>query len=92
LFNYTKDEHHSEYIFDVEYEEGIGQGSVFTSAFLPNSAPMFSFYGIGGYDDEQNSPKQALIDLFVSNDLRKNITIGVKGGFYKSCLRSITLQ
>jgi len=84
LFDYTKDEHHSEYIFDIEYEEGIGEGSVFTNAFLPNSAPMFSFYSIGGYGDEQNSPTSALIDLFTSNDLRKDITVGVKGGFYNA--------
>jgi hypothetical protein len=84
LFDYTKDEHHSEYIFDIEYEEGIGEGSVFTNAFLPNSANMFSFYGIGGNGDEQNSPTQTLIDLFSSNDQRKDITVGVKGGFYNA--------
>lgn len=82
LFDYTKNEHHSEYIFDIEYEEGIGQGSVFTNAFLPNSTQMFSFYGMGGYGDEQNSPSQTLIDLFDLKDIRKDITVGVKGGFY----------
>ena len=31
LFDYTKNEHHSEYIFDIEYEEGLGGlGSIFT--------------------------------------------------------------
>jgi hypothetical protein len=25
LFDYTKNEHHSEYIFDIEYEEGRGK-------------------------------------------------------------------
>lgn len=82
LFDYTKDEHHSEYIFDIEYEEGIGQGSVFTNAFLPNSASMFKEFQMGGYGDEQNSPTQALIDLFSINDFRRDVTIGVKGGYY----------
>lgn len=27
LFDYTKSEHHSEYIFDIEYQSGIGEGS-----------------------------------------------------------------
>ncbi len=36
LWNYTVDEHHSEYIFDIEYEEAIGEGSVFTHTFSPS--------------------------------------------------------
>jgi hypothetical protein len=82
LFDYTKDEHHSEYIFDIEYEEGIGEGNRLTNAFAPNSKPFTNFYGIGGNGDEQNSPTQVLIDLFTDDDLRKDVTVGVTGGFY----------
>lgn len=82
LFDYTKDEHHSEYIFDIEYEEGIGEGNRLTNAFAPNSKPFINFFGIGGNGDEQNSPTQVLIGLFDANDLRKDVTVGVTGGFY----------
>lgn len=82
LFDYTRNEHHSEYIFDIEYEEGIGEGSRLTNAFAPNSQPFTSFFGIGGNGDEQNSPTQVLIDLFDKKDKRRDITVGVTGGFY----------
>jgi tetratricopeptide (TPR) repeat protein len=82
LFDYAKDEHHSEYIFDIEYESGIGEGSYFTNAFLPNYVEMTQFYGIIGTVDEHNNPTQALIDLFEPNDLRKDITVGTYGGYY----------
>lgn len=82
LFDYNKDEHHSEYIFDVEYIDGVGEGSNFTHAFMPNYAPMLKFYNIIGNGDEQNSPTQTLINLFSPNDLRRDITIGVRGGYY----------
>lgn len=84
LFDYSKNEHHSEYIFDIEYEEGIGEGSRLTNAFAPNSQPFTKFYGIGGIGDEQNSPTQILIDLFDLKDRRKDITVGVTGGFYNA--------
>lgn len=84
LFDYMKNEHHSEYIFDIEYEEGIGEGSRLTNAFAPNNIPFTSFYGIGGNGDEQNSPTQTLIDLFSLQDLRKDVTVGVRGGFYNA--------
>jgi tetratricopeptide (TPR) repeat protein len=83
LFDYSKNEHHSEYIFDVEYEEGLGgQGSVFTHRFFPNSATMATFYGVrGGELAETNSPTQKLISAFTETDKRRDITIGTKGGF-----------
>jgi len=84
LFDYTKDEHHSEYIFDVEYVEGISEGSNFTHAFLPNYAPLLSMYKIIGNGDEQNSPTQILMDLYEPKDQRKDITVGVKGGYYNA--------
>lgn len=82
LFDYTKNEHHSEYIFDIEYEQGIGEGSRLTNAFAPNSQPFTSFFGIGGNGDEQNSPTQVLINLFDPKDRRKDVTVGVTGGFF----------
>ncbi|MFD2932800.1 RagB/SusD family nutrient uptake outer membrane protein [Spirosoma flavum] len=80
LFTYTKDEHHSEYIFDIEYEEGIGEGSVFTNRFFPNSAAMADVYGVKGGLTETNSPSPALFALFVAGDLRKDVT-AQKDGF-----------
>ncbi|GHT27885.1 hypothetical protein AGMMS49574_01130 [Bacteroidia bacterium] len=82
LFDYAKSEHHSEYIFDIEYESGMGEGSIFTNSFLPNFIAFTNYYGVLGTVDEHNNPSQALIDLFVDNDLRKEVTIGVIGGFY----------
>lgn len=84
LFDYTSDEHHSEYIFDIEYEEGLGnQGSVFTHRFMPNSSAMADFYGIrGGELAETFSPTPILRDIFLDEDQRKDITIGDSGGFY----------
>ena len=82
LFDYSKNEHHGEYIFDIEYEEGVGEGSRLTNAFAPNSQPFTTYFGIGGNGDEQNSPTQGLIDIFDKNDKRKDFTVGVTGGFY----------
>lgn len=81
VFDYSN-EHHKEYIFDIEYEEGMGEGSLFTNRFLPNFNAMATFYGVGGYGDEQMSPTQAYISLFSDDDARKDITVGVTGGFY----------
>lgn len=81
LFDYTKDEHHSEYIFDIEYEQGIGMGSNFTNTFIPNSAQMAAFYGVNGPRGEANSPTDGLIAAFDPQDLRKDITVGKKGGY-----------
>jgi len=84
LFDYGKDEHHSEYIFDIEYEEGLGdQGSEFTHRFMPNSSALAEFYGIRGGDlSETNSPTPALRALFDEQDKRKDVTVGTEGGFY----------
>ena len=81
LFTYSN-EHHSEYIYDIEYEEGMGEGSSFTNRFLPNSSTMAKFYGVVGNGDEQNSPTDILVNLFVAGDLRRDITIGFRGGYY----------
>ncbi len=81
LFDYSS-EHHSEYIYDVEYEEGMGEGSSVTNRFLPNNAGMATFYGIGGNGNEECSPTQLFIDLFDVNDKRFDVTCGVFGGYY----------
>ena len=81
LFDYSN-KRHSEYIFNIEYEHGVNGGSQFTNAFLPNSVEMQLFYGITGYGDEYNNPTQVLIDLFEDHDLRKEMTVGIIGGFY----------
>jgi starch-binding outer membrane protein, SusD/RagB family len=81
LFDYSKNEHHSEYIFDIEYEEGIGLGSSFTNTFIPNSVQMAAFYKVTGGRGESNSVGDSLFNLFPSNDLRRDITVGIKGGY-----------
>lgn len=81
LFDYTKNEHHSEYIFDIEYEEGIGLGSNFTNIFIPNSVQMAAFYKVTGARGESNSVGDSFFNLFPANDLRKDISIGIKGGY-----------
>ena len=81
LFDYSKNEHHSEYIFDIEFEEGIGLGSNYTNTFIPNSVQMASFYKVSGGRGESNSVGDSLFKLFTSQDLRKDITIAIKGGW-----------
>ncbi|CAN5506932.1 RagB/SusD family nutrient uptake outer membrane protein [soil metagenome] len=78
LFDYTKDEHHSEYIFDIEYQDGnLGAGSGFSNKFLPKSANSLAetFYGIKGGAGEQNSPTLALFDSFDPTDPRRDVTV-----------------
>jgi len=82
LFDYTKDEHHSEYIFDIEYHEGLGGlGSNFTNAFAPLSAPYASYYKIAGGGGEENNPEMALYNAFTATDKRRDITVNATGGF-----------
>src|SRR5215204_1473266 len=76
LFDYTKNEHHSEYIFDIEYDEGLGGlGSNFTNQFMPNVAAMLSYYGIKGGFGESLSPTMTLVNLWQAGDKRKDITV-----------------
>ncbi|GAB4009384.1 RagB/SusD family nutrient uptake outer membrane protein [Spirosoma migulaei] len=75
LWDYSKNEHHSEYIFDIEYEQGLGgEGSIYTNRFTPKVTSMIAFYGIAGSVDDQNTPHQVLFDLFEAKDKRKDIT------------------
>jgi tetratricopeptide (TPR) repeat protein len=78
LFDYTKDEHHAEYIFDIEYQDGnLGAGSGFSNKFLPKSANSLAetFYGIKGGAGEQNTPTLALFDSFDPTDPRRDLTV-----------------
>lgn len=75
LFDYQKDEHHSEYIFDIEYEENIGLGSSFTNSFAPAYANVLTFFGITGQGGSQASPSEELFTLFPAGDKRKDITV-----------------
>ncbi|MBD2751258.1 RagB/SusD family nutrient uptake outer membrane protein [Spirosoma validum] len=75
LWDYTKNEHHAEYIFDIEYEQGLGgEGSIYTNRFTPKVTSMITFYGIAGSVDDQNTPHQVLFDLFDAKDKRKDLT------------------
>lgn len=75
LWDYTKNEHHGEYIYDIEYEQGLGgEGSIYTNRFTPKVTSMIAFYGIAGSVDDQNTPHQVLFDLYEAKDKRKDIT------------------
>jgi tetratricopeptide (TPR) repeat protein len=83
LFDYSKDEHHSEYIFDIEYQDGgLGLGSGYSNKFLPKSAGSAAdlFYGIKGGAGEQNTPTVQFFDAFDPNDKRRDITVAK--GYY----------
>ncbi len=82
LFDYSKEEHHSEYIFDIEYSEALGGlGSGFTNKFAPLSAPYASFYKITGGGGEENNPTMDLYNAFEPTDLRRDVTVNATGGF-----------
>ncbi|MEJ7767115.1 MAG: RagB/SusD family nutrient uptake outer membrane protein [Chitinophagaceae bacterium] len=74
LFDFTKDEHHSEYIFDIEYEQGIGEGNCFTTNFTPKNPPLATFYGVTGGQNGNNNPPRSLFDIFPAGDQRKDVT------------------
>lgn len=82
LFDYNMDEHHSEYIFDIEYEEELGGlGSPWTNLFMPNHTPLLNYYMINGGFNESISPTQSFIDLWQPGDLRKDITVQCCGSW-----------
>jgi hypothetical protein len=70
-----KNEHHREYIFDIEYEEGIQEGSSFTNAFSPNEPAVLIFYNILGGAGNSGTPSPGLFDIFGEDDLRKGISV-----------------
>jgi hypothetical protein len=73
VFNHNN-EHHKEYIFDIEYQEGSGEGSNFTNQFIPNHADLRRQYAIAGISSEQMSPTDEFISLFVPEDKRAPIS------------------
>jgi len=83
LFNYSNDEHHSEYIFDIEYQDGgLGLGSGYSNKFLPKSAGSAAdlFYGVKGGAGEQNTPTVEFFNAFDPADKRRDVT--VSKGYY----------
>ena len=82
LFDYSKNEHHKEYIFDIEYEEGIGEGTSITNAFLPQYTPIADVFGVKGTLGDNNAPPPHLYNLFEAGDsIRRSVTV-VQGGAY----------
>jgi hypothetical protein len=76
LFDYTKDEHNAEYIFDIEYQDGgLGLGSSFTNIFTPNQSPLLNVYSIKGAGGQNGSPTEGLFSLYESTDQRRAISV-----------------
>ncbi|KAA6336400.1 RagB/SusD family nutrient uptake outer membrane protein [termite gut metagenome] len=75
LWEYSKGEHHSEYIFDIEYEEGIEEGNSFTNEFLPQDAAVAKFYNVSGAAGNSNTPSDGIFLIFDDNDLRKDVSV-----------------
>ena len=72
LWDFTKDEHHSEYIFDVEYVSGgLGLGSNFSNQFVPNMGEIINYYKLKGTGGQSGSPSDEYFTLFDSLDTRK---------------------
>ena len=77
LFDYSKDEHHSEYIWDLEYEAGTTptMGNGLTNDCLPSWARLADFHGIiGGGRNDSYGPSDELFTIFEDHDPRKEIT------------------
>jgi hypothetical protein len=82
LFDYSKNEHHSEYIFDIEHESNLsGMGSIYTNQFMPNVVQMLSYYGIAGGFGESMSPTTSFVNLWDAADKRKDITVQCCGSW-----------
>ena len=84
LWDYTKDEHHKEYIFDIEYESGQGYGSNLTNTHIPQEANLQAFFGIKGGGGSDLAPSDSLLSdprtpafkgLFVPGDKRREKSV-----------------
>ncbi len=76
LWNYNVDEHHTEYIFDIEFEEGIGEGSNFTHTFVPSWTVLTNLYNIrGGTPANDGAPTTGLYAAFDPRDARRSISV-----------------
>ena len=75
LWDYSKNEHHSEYIFDIEFESGGGFGSNLTNSHMPQESTLQKFYGINGGGGSDLCPSDSLLslnnELFKEGDKRK---------------------
>lgn len=78
LWTYTN-EHHSEYIFDIEFESGAGYGSNLTNTHMPQEATFQAFYKIAGNGGSDLCPSDSLLslnnELFVAGDKRKERSV-----------------
>ena len=74
LWDYTKDEHHKEYIFDIEYEANIQEGSDFTNQFFPRFPPAVNFYQVFGGTGDTYTPSDGLFNIFEPGDTRAAVT------------------
>jgi hypothetical protein len=91
LFDYSKNEHHSEYIFDIEYEEGLGGlGSPFTNGFMPNVTAMLNYYGIKGGFNESISPTMQFVNAWEAGDKRKDISVQCCGQWTNPTTGAVT--
>lgn len=75
LFDYSKNEHHSEYIFDIEYESNLQEGNDFTNGFSPSDAKLQIFYKINGGTGNSNTPSDGMFLIWEDGDLRKQISV-----------------
>ena len=92
LFDYSKNEHHSEYIFDIEYEEGLGGlGSQWTNAFMPNVTALLNYYKINGGFGESLCPTMLFINLWQANDKRKDISVQCCGQWKNPTTGAVTI-
>jgi starch-binding outer membrane protein, SusD/RagB family len=91
LWTYTN-EHHTEYIFDIEYESGAGFGSNLTNTHMPQEATIQAFFKISGGGGSDLCPSDSLLslsnELFVAGDKRKDRSVAngfmqTNGVFYK---------
>lgn len=86
LFDYTKNEHHGEYVFDIEYiAGGLSLGSHFTNSFLPKSTGSFAdtYFNIKGGLGELNTPTMDLFKAFDPSDPRRIISCDTNHIFFK---------
>jgi len=91
LFDYTKNEHHAEYIFDIEYEEGLGGlGSIFTNNFVPNVTALLNYYGIRGGFNESMSPTMQFVNAWQAGDQRKDVTVQCCGSWKNPMTGAVT--
>lgn len=82
LFDYSKNEHHKEYIFDIEHESNLsGMGSIYTNQFMPNVIQMLNYFGIVGGFGESLSPTTSFVNIWDAADKRKDITVQCCGSW-----------